>query len=294
MTETLRNMDSFFKDREKEFYNRYFKKIYKGRIAKASDRKFSMEEYGKLFRFETEFGIEVNDNYKAFISFFETHNKLGHSINSAIRLLRRQKNEVTTIDNSSFKSVPNSSSQTDIHFFKKIKVKGEKNATVNGKESNPFKNKWSNHFSQQTDKELITEYASWKAKKRFYEFLQSELMQLQSGSISETAVQETTIIKNKDHTTRRQTLAIYYLDLHFKVNCEGKDAALIRFIQFLTDKNIDNITKIFRNPLKNSEKKKIRADEELLKDLKYIRTYFEDLGLTSVVKKIDDDIITIS
>ena len=292
MTETIKNMDSLYTNREKEFYNRYFKKIYKGRIAKATDRKYSLGEYEKQFRFEIEFPLVANDYFNGFITFFENHNKIGHSISSTIRLLRKTKSKEDN-DRSAFTSAPDNSSKEEIQFIKKIGAK-ETGISIDNDVSD-FKRKWNKPFSQMSDINIVTEYAAWKAKKRFCEFLHTEFLQLQSPeNITETGEPEISVLKNKDHTTRRQTLAIHYLDSHFKINREGKDAALGRFIQFLTDKNIDNIIKTLRNPLKNSEKKKIRADEELLKDLKYIRIYFEDLGLTAIIKQIDKDIAAIS
>lgn len=293
MAKTIQNMDSLFKEKERAFYNRYLKKIYKGRIEKASDKKYALEEYEKKFRFEIEFPL-VNDNYKEFISFFERHDKLGHSMSTVIRLLPKGR------EGGSFELISVSESSSDdtsepiVEIIKKDKA-DRRSVSIEDEDVNGIGNRWDKHFEKNKPAELITEYAHRKAKKRFHEFLSAELLQFQSSeNIPETTQQETTIIKNKEHTARRQTLAIYYLDLHFKINREGKDAALIRFIQFLTDKNIDKIIRALRNPLKNSEKKKIRADEELLKDLKYIRIYFEDLGLTSIIKKIDEDIITIS
>lgn len=289
-------MNSLFIEKEKDFYNRDFKKIFKGRITNATDKKFALEEYEKRFRFETEFPVEVNEYYKEFIIFFERHEKLGHPMDSVLRLAPKEHCEV------SFSQIRSDDNDTEKFYevgasFKK-KVKKEKEIISDKDEDlNTVKTVYNQHFSRRKPEELITDYAVWKAKKRFLIFLQTELLQLHTSEnlSSETGIVETTVLKNKDHTTRRQTLAIYYLDLHFKINKSGKEAApLVRFIEFLTDKSVDNIKKALRNPLKNSEKKNNRADAELLKDLKYIRIHFDDLKLAAIVQLIDKEIAGVS
>lgn len=288
--------NSLFIEKEKDFYNRDFKKIFKGRIANAADKKFALEEYEKRFRFETEFPVEVNDYYKEFIGFFERHEKLGHPMDSVLRLAPKEHCEVSFSQISTDDNDTENFSEVGTSFKKKIK-KGKEIISDKDEDLNTVKTVYNQHFSRRKPEELITDYAAWKAKKRFLNFLQTELLQLHKSEnlATETDLQETTILKNKDHTTRRQTLAIYYLDFYFKINKSGKEAApLVRLIEFLTDKSIDNIKKALRNPLKNSEKKNNRADAELLKDLKYIRIYFEDLKLVAIVQLIDKDITAVS
>lgn len=296
MAEKTRDMNSLFIEKEKNFYNREIKKIYNGRIAKAADKKFALEEYEKRFRFETEFPVDVNDYYKEFIAFFERHEKLGHSMDSALRLIPQDNGSVSFTKMDSSEIDPNDPITEGASFKKKVRRDTE-TISANDESLNTVKNEYNQHFSKRKHEDLITGYASWKAKKRFLKFLQEELLQLQSSEniSSETIIQEGTVLKNKEHTTRRQTLAIYYLDLHFKINNSGKVAApLNRFIEFLTDKSLENITKALRNSLKFSDKKSNRADAELLKDLRYIRVFFEDLKLASILKKIDEDIATVS
>lgn len=293
----LNNMDSLFKDKENTYYNRYNKKIYKGRIVKAIDKKYALEEYEKKFRFETEFPIGVNDNYNEFISFFEKHEKLGHSMSSAIQLLPKGREDVSAEFISIVEIAPNQLTEVDVQFIEN-NDKSERSISIDDEEFASEKSiwsKWNKRFERINPEELVAEYAHWKAKKRFLTFLQTELSKLQSSeNVSEIEERETNNIRNAEHTTRRQTLAIHYLDLQFKINGTGQDAPLNRFIHFLTDKNMDNIKKAVRNPLKTFEKKKIKADAELLKDLEYIRVRFADLELTSILKLIDRDIAAIS
>jgi hypothetical protein len=99
--------------------------------------------------------------------------------------------------------------------------------------------------------------------------------------------------KNPEHTTRRQALTIYYLSQHCGFN-SGTEIALARFVQFLTGKSLDNITKILRNPLKIAPEKRKRADEELIKDLIYIREYFDSLKLPQIANLINRDITEVT
>ena len=288
-------MDSLFIEKEKYFYNRELKKIFNGRIANATDKKFALEEYEKKFRFETEFPVGVNDYYKEFIDFFERHERLGHSKDSILRLLPEEHAKSTFVEISS-SEIDSMDSSQEGSSFKEIKKMKRVNI-VEEEDLNVVKTVYNQHFSKRKPEDLITDYASWKAKNRFLNLLQAELLKFQSSEnvISEAVPVETPTIKNTEHTTRRQTLAIHYLDSHFKINKSGKEAApLVRFIEFLTDKSIDNIKKALRNPLKNSDKKNSRADAELLKDLKYIRIYFEDLKLAAIVQQIDKDIEAVS
>jgi hypothetical protein len=97
--------------------------------------------------------------------------------------------------------------------------------------------------------------------------------------------------KNKAFTARRRALAIHYLDKHFKINPTGNKQPLAEFAHFLTGNTYDKIYKILRNPLStNSDSVKNKAEESLLEDLKYIRSYFVRLELPEVVKYIDKDI----
>jgi len=93
----------------------------------------------------------------------------------------------------------------------------------------------------------------------------------------------------KEFTTGRQVLAMHYLLKHAGVNDTDKTAQA-RFIQFLTckqlgAKNIRNtdIYKRLRSPIAVNE-------ETSTKDLQFIRTYFEELGLTAIVKEINKEI----
>ncbi|HYE71999.1 MAG TPA: hypothetical protein VEF04_01660 [Blastocatellia bacterium] len=88
---------------------------------------------------------------------------------------------------------------------------------------------------------------------------------------------------NSEFTTARQVWAI-----HFLLEASGlsrdrvEKTEVARFIEFLTGKNFDNIYKRVRNLHSVSE-------ESSQKDLDFVREYFNKLGLTSIVKKIDQE-----
>jgi hypothetical protein len=92
--------------------------------------------------------------------------------------------------------------------------------------------------------------------------------------------------RNPEFTTARQVLAIHYLLKYSKVD-QASNADVARFIEFLTGKNYKNIYKRVCNPLGS-------RDKELNEDLRFIRDFFEKLGLTEIVKMINNEINSVS
>lgn len=90
--------------------------------------------------------------------------------------------------------------------------------------------------------------------------------------------------RNPDFTTARQVLAVHYLLLAAGMRQNGIDKSNeARLIEFLTGKNYRNIYDRVREPLKLS-------DKEAEKDLKYIKPYFEKLGLFNVIELIEKEL----
>jgi transcription initiation factor TFIIIB Brf1 subunit/transcription initiation factor TFIIB len=88
--------------------------------------------------------------------------------------------------------------------------------------------------------------------------------------------------KSKSFTTARQVLAVHYLLKYANVkNIDRTEIA--RFIQFLTGKNFDNIYKKLQSPFKLN-------DKYLKEDLRYVKDYFERLGMQEIVKMINNEI----
>jgi len=89
--------------------------------------------------------------------------------------------------------------------------------------------------------------------------------------------------RNPEFTTARQVLAMYYIFESAKIiSVSYIDKA--RFIEFLTGKNLDNITKCLAKPQKEKR-------SENVKDLRCVRQFFEKLKMTEVLKMIDRDIV---
>jgi len=160
---------------------------------------------------------------------------------------------------------------------------------------NKEKRKWDKHFSQLSGEELVKEYAQWKAKQRFLEFLHTTLQKYKTQEALPTEELEgIPNNKNKEFTTRRQALAIHYLNKHFKINRMQDTTVLAKFVQFLTGKNYDNIYKVICKPLKiNADEKRTSAENALKKDLEYIKAQFFKLGLTQINDLIDKDLNSI-
>lgn len=91
----------------------------------------------------------------------------------------------------------------------------------------------------------------------------------------------------KKNTIRQQVMAIHLLFQAF--DCMNNDATQrARFIQFLTDKEL-GAKSIHRTSIYDVTKQPFAvSDKKLIDDLDKIRPYFVDLGLTQVVKLIDE------
>ncbi|HMX25828.1 MAG TPA: hypothetical protein PLD20_24495 [Blastocatellia bacterium] len=90
--------------------------------------------------------------------------------------------------------------------------------------------------------------------------------------------------KNPDFTTARQVLAVHYLLKAAGMRADSVDKSNVaRLIEFLTGKNYRNIYDCVRDPFKIS-------DRETAKDLKFIKPYFEKLGMTQITTLIEKEL----
>lgn len=89
---------------------------------------------------------------------------------------------------------------------------------------------------------------------------------------------------NPDFTTARQVLAMRFLLDPYNVWVTVDKTHIARFIEFLTGKNYDNIYKKVKTPY-STKNKNFRKE-----DFQFIRTYFENLGLSDIVKKINNEL----
>lgn len=93
--------------------------------------------------------------------------------------------------------------------------------------------------------------------------------------------------KNKDFTTKRQVLAMYYLLNEFDGKTKQIDRTVkARFVEFLTGKNYDSIYRALQDPFKALENTKNASAKH---DIKYVVNQFNELGLTEISKKINAD-----
>ncbi|GEO04472.1 hypothetical protein AAE02nite_21360 [Adhaeribacter aerolatus] len=90
--------------------------------------------------------------------------------------------------------------------------------------------------------------------------------------------------KNKEFTTKRQVIAIHYLNKHIRINKTQEASNLARFIEFLTGKNYGNIYKILLNPLEYN------SPAQHKKDLNYVKSIYESLQQYEIIKLIDNDL----
>ncbi len=104
-------------------------------------------------------------------------------------------------------------------------------------------------------------------------------------SVARTEIE--TIKSNPEFTTARQVLAVHYLLQYAKTKNVNK-TEIARFIEFLTGKNYDSIYKRVRDPAK-SRKETLGSSRELEKDMDYVKSRFERLGLTEIVRMIENE-----
>ena len=102
-------------------------------------------------------------------------------------------------------------------------------------------------------------------------------------------VPDTVTSKNPEFTTSRQVLAVYYLlnAIDRGIVNQTDRTVKARFIEFLTDKNYNNIYTALSNPFKGLEN---NNKKQILKDLEYVKSHFSKLGIQSIVDQIDNDI----
>jgi len=91
--------------------------------------------------------------------------------------------------------------------------------------------------------------------------------------------------EHKEFTTARQVLAMHFILEQLQVRSNEIDRkAKADLVQFFTAKNHKNIYDAFQDPFITKDKN-FRFD-----DLNYIRTYFEKLGLSEIVKAINNQL----
>lgn len=98
------------------------------------------------------------------------------------------------------------------------------------------------------------------------------------------------ILQNREHTRHRKVLAMYYIFRHLNLSQTGLYTEKAKFIEFLIGRNYKNIYDSIRNPLLTPKEKKGKKSKYRIEDLEYVRPFFEELGLTEIIKMIEDDI----
>lgn len=102
--------------------------------------------------------------------------------------------------------------------------------------------------------------------------------------------QEEVSTRNPEFTTARQVLAIHFLLKQCSVNSIDKPTEVARFVQFLTGRELGasriqdtSLYKKVKSPFKMN-------DAAALKDLQFVKTFFENMGMRGIVADIDREI----
>lgn len=257
-----------------QLIERHYKRlvnVFHNRLDKARDKEFAISLFIKRVMAFTEFRIKLNDEYRGLMESLEEDYRLGRSIAYSINKLR--------------KNYANKVKDNGLHRAEIISM--DENGTESSLSHTEKRASRYGNINNFNDEELIRMYAEYQVNQKFTEFLTEEAKPYlnQQNATSETiaTIEDTPENeKNKEFTTTRQVLAIHYLLKYCQVkNVDNTEKA--RFIQFLTGKSYDNIYKKVQSPLNGS-------DKHIAEDLKYIRTYFERLGLKEIVKMVSNEI----
>ncbi len=97
-------------------------------------------------------------------------------------------------------------------------------------------------------------------------------------------------IEKKEFTLARQVLMVHYLLKNLGISPDINKTEIARFIQFLTGKELNSKNIKNTNIYKKVGSPFSLTDKATQKDLQFIRSYFENLGLNDIVNQINAEI----
>jgi hypothetical protein len=137
---------------------------------------------------------------------------------------------------------------------------------------------------------MLIANAEVESNKTYLEFLNNKYIEIDLENKENIQAVENTFAYPKEFTTSRQVLAVHYLMEELNVYGNTDKTEVARFIQFLTGKETGTakisdttIYKKLKSPLSKS-------DKNIEEDLRFVRTYFEKLGLTKISERINKEI----
>ena len=148
----------------------------------------------------------------------------------------------------------------------------------------PSQTDYKNWLENISDFKITVLFAKYIALNKYNKNIEMQKSTLfdEKGEFRETPLNEEISSPNDEFTMNRQVMAMYFLLKYIKIeNVDNTNKA--KFIEFLTQKNYSNIYRKIRNPFEGNLK-------WMIKDLNYIRKFFENLKLSEVVKMIDKKI----
>lgn len=129
------------------------------------------------------------------------------------------------------------------------------------------------------------------------EILSRDIQNASNQSIPDTVMEQnkgndekrTENPKLHEFTTLRQSLAVYYMlmSIDSKVYNQSDCTKKARFVEFLTGKNYDNIKDYLAKLFEGFDK---QNKTNILKNLEFVKTQFENIGYNTIVAQIERDI----
>ncbi|MBI5541235.1 MAG: hypothetical protein HY951_14310 [Bacteroidia bacterium] len=236
-------------------------------MAKANDKDYTHNEFANYCVAVLEIRYKASER-EVIVNVLEHEYKIGKEFSLVIKILRKEIHQQILNDTIDFIEI----------------IPGKETPTFD--ETIPKKKPENYFIDQYSDLELVRIFSEYKAYEKFNEFLNSEILNKEIEKRLRRAKllhpEKETEEKIKDFTTARQVLAVHYLLKYENVKNVDK-TEIARFIQFLTGKNFDNIYKKLQNPFKVN-------DKSVKDDLRFIRLYFEKMGMEEVVKMINNEI----
>ncbi|MBI5539063.1 MAG: hypothetical protein HY951_03325 [Bacteroidia bacterium] len=259
------NLDTYFSETTERYFNRLVN-IYKKRMAKANDKDYAHNEFTNYCGAILEIRYKASER-EVIVNALEHEYKIGKEFALVIKVLRKEIHKQILNDTIDFIEIT------------------QDTKTPAFDETIPKKKPETYFIDQYSDLELVRMFSEYKAYEKFSEFLKSEKLnkEIEKRLKKEKFLPEKeTEEKYKDYTTARQVLAVHYLLQYYNVKNVDK-TEIARFIQFLTGKNLDNIYKKIQNPFKVN-------DKSVKDDLRFVREYFEKMGMAEVVKMINSEL----
>lgn len=287
-------------------YSRRLILAYQKRMVRARDKKYAHEQYLKNAKFHADCKDEINKDYQDILNKLDHSYRMGSSIIRDIKALRKEFKEheekiknndfsgVTYVSQDDLKGLEEVNTEKDeLEGLELIDAEQETEERDQDKKTDPayleaveqYKQKYLK-CCKKSEEELVYFFADQKAKDIFFDYVlkqDEEKLEEMCRKFEETANSEALTL-NKEYSNYRRTAAIYLLleQLGADKRADFTQKSVSRFLEFLTGVKEGNMYERVNEIYNQGYKKSHHSD------LRYVRKYFEDMGLKEVAQDIDN------